>query len=64
MDDTKRLLNNCVNNPSELKGKLHNLLTLLVALNASGSLSLEDYTIIEDYIKGAFGYALPKPKLD
>lgn len=60
MNDTKKPLNKPVSDCSEIESKLHNLLILLTGLNAYGSLSLSDYNLIEDYIKGAFGYELPE----
>lgn len=59
MNDTKKPLNERVIERLEVQKKLHNLLILLMGLNAYGSLSLDDYNLIEDYIKGAFGYELP-----
>jgi len=59
MNDTKNPINNPICDPLKIESKLHNLSILLVALNAYGSLSLNDYWLLADYIKGAFGYELP-----
>lgn len=37
-----------------LESKIKNLVKVLDGLNAHGSLDLDDYTIITDYLKGAF----------
>ena len=58
MNDTKKTLNKSTVDCSNIETKLHNLLILLTGLNAYGSLSLNDLKLIEDYIKGAFDYAL------
>ena len=38
----------------DLEQKIINLVKVLDGLNAHGSLDLDDYTIITDYLKGAF----------
>ncbi|MDK9694211.1 MAG: hypothetical protein OEL19_08210 [Sulfurimonas sp.] len=51
MNDTKKEFKN---QNVALDSKIKNLVKVLDGLNAHGSLDLDDYTIITDYLKGAF----------
>ena len=51
MNDTKKEFKN---SNTSLESKIKNLVKILDGLNAHGSLDLDDYTIITDYLKGAF----------
>ncbi|MGE4418379.1 MAG: hypothetical protein AB7D38_00950 [Sulfurimonas sp.] len=51
MNDTKKEFKN---SNTALESKIKNLVKILDGLNAHGSLDLDDYTIITDYLKGAF----------
>ncbi|MDD5373591.1 MAG: hypothetical protein PHO62_09230 [Sulfurimonas sp.] len=51
MNDTEKEFKN----PNvALESKIKNLVKVLDGLNAHGSLDLDDYMIITDYLKGAF----------
>ncbi|MDD2448798.1 MAG: hypothetical protein PHS42_04285 [Sulfurimonas sp.] len=51
MNDTQKEVNS---SNEDLELKLKNFIKLLNGLNAHGSLDLDDYQIITDYLKGTF----------
>ena len=56
MNDTQKKIKKTKMSSAKLHKKLAELDRLLLGLNAFGSLDLQDYKLITNYLKGSFGY--------
>lgn len=57
MNDTKKEIKETEIDCTTVHRKLDELNRVLLGLNAFGSLSLTDYNVIMNYLKGSFNYA-------